>query len=787
MKTIEKINQILNERVLVLDGAMGTMLQAQGLGIGEFPERFNLTHPQIVEQIHFDYLSAGADIVYANTFGANVIKMPNDDYRSMILAGLNCARRAVDKFGSGMVALDIGALGELMSPMGNLTFDRAYEVYRDITLIAKNHADLVVIETISDLYELKAGVLAVKENSDLPVMVTMSFDITGRTFSGCPIESMVAVMEGLGVDAVGLNCSLSPSQIKPLVQRLAKICSIPFILKPNAGLPVIEGGVTIFNEDAESFGTLMSEYVDMGASIVGGCCGTTSDYISNLASKIKGKSVKIAAKQVTSVASGIKYQEINKPLIVGERINPTGKKLMREAILADDFGYIEMQAIEQNEAGAHILDINMGVPNIDEVAMMIKAVQHVQAIVDLPLQIDSSNPDVIEAGLRYASGKVIVNSVNGDSEVLDKVLPIASKYGALVVGLTIDKSGVPKTLKDRIAIAERIVAACDKYGISRHNIIIDCLTLTAGAEQEQAMLTLKAIEYVKKNLGVKTILGVSNISFGLPERAIINRTFLTMALASGLDLAIINPNLAPMNESYLAYMLLSNNDKNGEDYINGVSGKVFSESPLLNSDRTLGECIIKSLEVDAIDIAKKYLLKYTGIEIIDMHIIPALNIVGDGYEKGTIFLPQLISSSEVAKKVCDIIKANMPENSVEAKCKIMLATVEGDVHDIGKNIVKTVLQNYGYEIIDLGRNVSVENVVKSVIKHNPKILGLSALMTTTVVNMKRTIISVKKINKDIIICVGGAVLTEQVAKEIGADYYTKDPRELTSLLTRIIK
>ena len=785
MKTMDKINDILSKRILVLDGAMGTMLQMQGLGVGVKPETYNITDPKIVEKIHFDYLNAGADIIYANTFGANSLKMKGEDYKGMILAGIKCARDAVEKFGSGIVALDIGSLGELMEPMGDLSFDNAYEVFKEIIDIAKDKVDIVVLETISDLYELKAGVLAVKENSDLSIIVTMSFDEKGRTFAGCPVESMVAVMEGLGVNAVGLNCSLAPSQLRPIVARLASVCSIPFVLKPNAGLPIIERGVTRFDEDAESFGTLMSEYVDMGASIVGGCCGTTSDYISNLKGKIEGKRVTLTNKQITNVSSGTKYQEINKPLIVGERINPTGKKLMREAIINNDFGYIEMQAIEQNEAGAHILDINMGVPNIDEPIMMRKAVCQVQSIVDLPLQIDSSNAGAIEKGLRYAVGKSIVNSVNGEREVLEKVLPLVAKYGALVVGLTIDNHGVPKTLEERLSIAKRIIEACDEYNIPRHNIIIDCLTLTAGAEQEQAMITLDAIKEVKSRYGVKTTLGVSNISFGLPERAVVNRTFFAMALSSGLDLAIINPNLAPMKESYLAYMLLANHDKNGEEYIKSATNNIIEPKEKSDKKRTLGECIIKSLETEAMQITKEYLKDISGLVIIDKHIIPALNIVGEGYEKGSIFLPQLISSSDVAKKVCDLIKVNIPANERKEKCKIMLATVEGDVHDIGKNIVKTVLQNYGYEIVDLGRNVPVDVVVKEVIKHRPRVLGLSALMTTTVANMKRTIEKVKEIDNDIIICVGGAVLTSSVAKEIGADHYTKDPRELTVLLSTL--
>lgn len=768
----------------MLDGAMGTILQKNGLAIGQKPETFNILHPEIVEDIHYNYLMAGSDIVYTNTFGANAIKMPNGNYRELVEAGIECARRAVLRAGHGLVALDIGSLGELMEPMGSLTFDRAYEVFKEIVDIAKDKVDLVVLETMSDLYEVKAGILAVKENCDLPVFSTMSFDENGRTFAGCPVESMVAVVEGLGVDALGLNCSLSPSQLKPVVERLLKVSSTPIIIKPNAGIPVINDGKTGFDITAEQFASLMTEYVDMGVSIVGGCCGTDYDYIRLLKNAVNGKKSEVTAKNICSVASGLKYQKIDRPLIVGERVNPTGKKAMREAILNGDFGYIESQAIEQAEAGAHILDVNMGVPNIDEADMMRKAITHIQNIVDLPLQIDSSDSGAIESGLRYVNGKPIVNSVNGDKKVLDKILPLVKKYGALVVGLTIDSNGVPKTFEERIKIAKRIVKYTDKYGIPRHNVIIDCLTLTVGAEQEQAMLTLKAIGYVKEKLGVKTTLGVSNVSFGLPERAIVNKTFLTMALISGLDLPIINPNLPAMQESYYAYNLLANIDKGGEEYISHYANREIKPQAI-ESNLTLEDSIIKSMSKEAIGITERLLAVESGLEIIDKYIIPALNKVGEGYEKGEIFLPQLISSSETASSVCDYIKSKMQNTDCVSKYKVMLATVEGDVHDIGKNIVKTVLRNYGYQIIDLGRDVKVEQVVEAVRKEMPKVLGLSALMTTTVSNMARTIKAIREEKLEVVICVGGAVLNEKVAEEIGADYYTKDPREMTVLLEKI--
>lgn len=672
-----------------------------------------------------------------------------------------------------------------MEPIGSLSFDEAYEIYKDIVLIAKDQVDLFVIETMSDLYELKAAVLAVKENCTLPVITTMSFDQSLRTFAGCPIEAMIATMEGLGVNALGVNCSLGPKQLDEIVNVLTKKCSLPIILKPNAGLPFIRNGVTEYDVSAEEFAEVMAGYVQRGVSIVGGCCGTTDKYIEKLAQKVKNMNV--AERNVPAVsclASGTRYLEIDSPKIIGERINPTGKKLMREAIANKDIGYFENQAVEQFQAGADILDINMGVPNIDEAQMMKIAVKAVQEVVDLPVQIDSSDALAVEMGARYANGKVIINSVNGDDEVLEKILPIAKKYGAMVLGLTIDKDGVPKTVEKRLQIAEKIVNYASKIGIKKENLIIDCLTLTVGAEQEQAIKTLQAIKLVKEKLGVKTVLGVSNISFGLPNRQIVNSHFMTMALSFGLDLAIINPNIAEMMQSFRVYNLISGNDKNGEKYIESFGKQVESGVASNNAD-SLKDCIVKSLKSNAIQVVKSLLKSHNGLDIIDSEVIPALDYVGDMYEKGKLFLPQLISSAETAKSVCDIIKLSLGNNENISQTKIVLATVEGDVHDIGKNIVKTVLQNYGYQIVDLGKDVRVENVVAEVKNSRPKVLGLSALMTTTVKNMERTIKAVRAVDNDIVIFVGGAVLNEGVAKEIGADYYSKDPRQMVKMLKNL--
>ncbi len=779
------MENLFGKKVVILDGAMGTMLQNSGLKIGEKPEMLNLTNPQIVYNIHKAYLESGADIIYTNTFGANRIKMKDYPYQEVIEKGIEIARWAVNDFGYGKIALDMGSIGELLEPIGSLSFDEAYDIYKEIVLIAKDQVDLFVIETMSDLYELKAAVLAVKENCTLPVITTMSFDQSLRTFAGCPIEAMIATMEGLGVNALGVNCSLGPKQLDEIVNVLTKKCSLPIILKPNAGLPFIRNGVTEYDVSAEEFAEVMAGYVQRGVSIVGGCCGTTDKYIEKLAQKVKNMNV--AERNVPAVsclASGTRYLEIDSPKIIGERINPTGKKLMREAIANKDIGYFENQAVEQFQAGADILDINMGVPNIDEAQMMKIAVKAVQGVVDLPVQIDSSDALAVEMGARYANGKVIINSVNGDDEVLEKILPIAKKYGAMVLGLTIDKDGVPKTVEKRLQIAEKIVNYASKIGIKKENLIIDCLTLTVGAEQEQAIKTLQAIKLVKEKLGVKTVLGVSNISFGLPNRQIVNSHFMTMALSFGLDLAIINPNIAEMMQSFRVYNLISGNDKNGEKYIESFGKQVESGVASNNAD-SLKDCIVKSLKSNAIQVVKSLLKSQNGLDIIDSEVIPALDYVGDMYEKGKLFLPQLISSAETAKSVCDIIKLSLGNNENISQTKIVLATVEGDVHDIGKNIVKTVLQNYGYQIVDLGKDVRVENVVAEVKNSRPKVLGLSALMTTTVKNMERTIKAVRAVDNDIVIFVGGAVLNEGVAKEIGADYYSKDPRQMVKMLKNL--
>ena len=779
------MKELFAKKVVVLDGAMGTMLINAGLKVGEKPEMLNITEPQIVYNIHKAYLKSGADIIYTNTFGANAVKMKNYPYREVIEKGIEIAKRAVNDFGYGYVALDMGSIGELLEPIGSLTFDKAYEIYKEIVLIAKNEVDLFVVETMSDLYELKAAVLAVKENSDKPIITTMSFDESKRTFAGCPLLAMVATMEGLGVDALGVNCSLGPKQLGSIVDELVEKCSIPIVLKPNAGLPFIRNGVTEYDVDAEDFAQVMAEYVKRGVSIVGGCCGTDDKYIAAMVDKIKGlKPIKREVAPVSSLASGTRYLEIDSPKIIGERINPTGKKLMKEAIAKKDIAYFENQAVEQMQAGADILDINMGIPNIDETEMMKIAVKAVQAVTDLPLQIDSSDPLAVEVGVRYANGKVIINSVNGDDEVLDNILPIAKKYGAMLLGLTIDKNGVPKSVEERVRIAEKIINKATKIGIKKENLIIDCLTLTVGGEQNQAMKTLQALKLIKEKFGVKTVLGVSNISFGLPNRQIVNSHFLTMALSFGLDLAIINPNITEMMQSFRVFNLISGVDENGKDFIEHF-GVINNATEVIGAEYSLQDCIIKSLKAKAVSLVQNMLKNQNGLDIIEKEVIPALDYIGDMYEQGKLFLPQLISSADCAKAVCDTIKLTLGGSSLDNGAKIVLATVQGDVHDIGKNIVKTVLQNYGYNIIDLGKDVQIEKVVQTAKKENAKIVGLSALMTTTVKNMEKTIKALRENIDGVIVFVGGAVLNEEIALQIGADYYSKDPRQMVKILGQL--
>ena len=778
-----ELNALLERKEFVyLDGAMGTMLFDKGLKMGEIPELLNLTKPEWIVDIHRQYIEAGSDIVYANTFGANRYKLSRSGKTvdEVVRAAIRNAKQAAQG-ANAYVALDVGPIGQLLEPAGTLSFEEAYDIFREI-VIAGEEADLIVFETMTDLYELKAAVLAAKENSDKPVITTMTFERNGRTFTGCSVSAMAYTLEGLGVDAMGINCSLGPKELMPLVEELAKDTSLPIVLKPNAGLPdTITGEYSI---DEYEFAELMTELIPLGVKIVGGCCGTSPAFIRELKKAFDERQYRKPLPSLKSVCcTPANTVFIDQPRVIGERINPTGKKRFKEALLNNDIDYILSQAIEQVHAGADILDVNVGLPGIDEKAMMVRAVRALQEVVDLPLQLDSTVPEVLEAGLRVYNGKPIVNSVNGEKKSLSTVLPLVKKYGAAVVGLCLDEEGIPKTAEKRFEIASRIVSRAEAIGISRRNVFIDCLTLTASAEQEGVMETLNALERVRKELGCQTVLGVSNISFGLPAREIVNSNFLTMALTKGLTLPIINPNIAAMMQSVRSYKLLANFDVGSVDFIShygSTTPQPAAPAPAEGgSTNDLPYAIANGLKGEGARITKELLKTTDAMEIINGLLIPALDKTGSDFESGKIFLPQLIQSAGVAQSCFEVIKEHLAASGVksESKGKIVLATVKGDVHDIGKNIVKVLLENYGYDVIDLGKDVDCQLVVDTAIKEDVHLVGLSALMTTTLPSMETTIKLLREQHPDCKVMVGGAVLTPDYAESIGADYYARDAKE----------
>lgn len=797
METKRNILDLLEKTVLFFDGAMGTQIQKKGLKLGDVPEAFNIQNPEIIRSIHKDYVLAGANCITTNTFGANRLKLQDSGYtpKDVIPAAIRLAREAGSK--ECFVALDIGPIGELLAPMGTLSFDAAYDIFAEqMRLGAENGADLILVETMTDLAEMRAALLAARETTNLPVFCTMSFEENQRTFMGCSIESAAAALEGLA-DAIGINCSLGPKEILPIAKRLAQATNKPLLVQPNAGLPHVEDGVTVFDVTPADFAAAVEEFYDLGVAVFGGCCGTTPSHIQAVTEKLAGKPV--VAREIvrkTVVCSPSRTVVIDSPKVIGERINPTGKKRFKEALLNNDIDYILRQGIEQAEAGADILDVNVGLPEIDEVAMMKTVITELQAVTDLPLQIDSSNPAAIEAGLRLYAGKAIVNSVNGEQKVLDTVLPLIHKYGACVIGLTLDENGIPKKAEDRFRIAEKILAAAEKYHIPKEDVIIDCLTLTVSAQQEDACETLKAVRMVKEKLGLKTVLGVSNISFGLPRRDIINEIFLSQALANGLDLPIINPNADGMMKVIRAHRVLANIDKNAEDYIaayaNTTAGAVVSAPAAQQTEQnggqdSLPDIIIKGLREEARAATIKLLETESELDVVNKYLIPALDVVGERYEKNIIFLPQLIQAAETVKVAFEVLKERLSGSSSNiSKGTIVLATVKGDIHDIGKNIVKVILENYGYRILDLGRDVPVETVVEAVVENKVRLLGLSALMTTTVKSMEDTIRAVRAQSPQTVIFVGGAVLTEEYAMQIGADYYAKDAKVSAEIAKKVL-
>ena len=788
------VREYIKNNILLFDGAMGTMLQQKGLKIGENPEVFGFKNPEKLMDIHSQYLEAGSNIITTNTFGANELKLNKLGYtvEEIVDNAVSMAKKSIEKSDKSkprFVALDIGPIGEMMEPMGTMSFDKAYEIFKRQAIQGeKSGADLIIIETMMDLYEAKAAVLAVKENTDLPVFCTMTFDENGRSFTGCMPESMVATIEGLGVDAIGVNCSLGPKQLIPIVEKISKISKVPVIVQANAGLPDIVDGKAIYNVDAEEFFIEVKKFINLGASIIGGCCGTNPQFIKKISENISSlKKIDIEKDENCIVCSPSKFIKIKSPTVIGERLNPTGRKLLKESLLKENFDYIINLGLEQIDAGAEILNVNVGLPEIDEKKTMKKVIKEIQAVIDTPLQIDSSNIEALEDGLRYYNGKTIANSVNGKEESMNNIFPIVKKYGAGMVGLTLDENGIPSTAEGRFKIAEKIVNKALEYGIKKENLFIDCLSLTVSSQQEEALETLKCIKMVKEKLGVKTILGVSNISFGVPNRRSLNNTYLNLALYEGLDLPIINPNEDGIMETINAFKVINNIDNGCIKYIERYSGykdnNVLKINSKNNDELSLEYIVEHGLKEHAKDTTLDLLQSYEENYILDKILIPSLDKVGKKYDSGEIFLPQLIQSAEAVKISLNTIKENLlkQNTNVKSKGKIILATVKGDIHDIGKNIVKIMLENYGYEVIDLGKDVPIEEVVNHSKKNNINIVGLSALMTTTVHSMKETIDALRKEGLNTKIFVGGAVLTEEYAKNIGADYYSKDAKSAVEI------
>ena len=791
------------KRFVFLDGGMGTQLQARGLQPGQKPELAALEMPDVLTAIHTDYANAGADILLANTFGANAKKLAGCGHtvEDVVTASIACAHKAADTTGA-LVALDIGPLGELLVPAGTLSFEDAYAEFAQVIRAGTAAgADLVFLETMTDLYELKAAILAAKENCTLPIFTSMSFESRGRTFTGCTVESYAVTAAGLGADAVGINCSLGPKEILPFAQRLCRSvpAGVPVFVKPNAGLPNPDGS---YNLDPDDFAAEMKEYAAIGVSMVGGCCGTTPAFIAKLHETFSplAPADKIPIRR-SCLCTPVRFVEVNGITVVGERINPTGKKRLQQALRDGDSAYPCTQAVAQAEAGAQVLDVNAGLPGIDEVATLEQLVKDLQAVTDLPLQLDSSNPETLSRALRIYNGKPIVNSVNGETETLEKILPLCKKYGAAVVGLALDKGGIPPTVEGRVAIARRIVDAAHAAGIPDEDIYIDCLCLTASAQQEGATQTLQALARCKKELGVRTVLGVSNISFGLPCRGYLNTTFLTMAMSAGLDLAIMNPNTPEMMAAVRAYRVLTCQDPQSTDYVAAYADVQIQTTQTSKSAATVAEvsaaapggdalfeAVRRGLKAEARAAADAALTMREPLDVVNTSLIPALDAVGDGFEKGTVFLPQLLQAATAAQAAFEAIKAKIAASGQAqgSKGKIVIATVKGDVHDIGKNIVRVILENYGFDVLDLGRDVDPERVVEAVRQTGAKLVGLSALMTTTVPNMQATIEALHAANLDCKVMVGGAVLTPDYARDIGADYYCKDAKASADLAKQLL-
>lgn len=782
-------NQLLEKDFVLLDGAMGTMLQAKGLEAGELPELLGLERPDLIMEIHKNYIQAGSQIIYTNTLGANSYKLAGSghDVGEIVKAAVNNAKKAAEGT-DALVALDIGPIGQLLEPTGTLSFEDAYELFKE-QVVAGARADVIVMETMTDLHEVKAAVLAAKENSNLPILCTMTFEENSRTFTGCSVSAMALTLEGLGVDAIGVNCSLGPKEVYPVLEELSKWTNLPIIAKPNAGMP--DPLTNTYDISVDEFVLYMKQMAKIGVKFFGGCCGTNPEYIKALNAILQGAKFVSPLRIIPSaVCSSSDTVIIDRPRPIGEGLNPTGRKRLRDALVYGNMDYVLNLVIEQVEAGAEIIGVNAGMPEIDEKAVLVKVVKAIQSVTDVPLVIDSTIPEAIEAAVRVYNGKPIINSVNGEKKSMDSIFPIVKKYGGLIVCLTLDEKGIPDKAKDRVAIAEKIVKEAYSHGISKNDLIIDCLALTVSTEQDKALETLEAIRTVKEKLSLKTILGVSNISFGLPRRELINANFLAMALTCGLDLPIINVNNEQMMGCIKAYGVIAGHDKSAVNYIGNYrdfKGVAKEKNKEKSTGTGIAYAIENGLKKEVADSTEELLKDKEPLAIINEILIPVLDKVGIQFEKGDIFLPQLILAASATQSAFEVIKTKLErENGVLAsKGEVILATVKGDVHDIGKNIVKVLLENYGYTVIDLGKNVEYQEVVDTVKKYNVKLVGLSALMTSTLASMKATISLLKENNLNCKVVVGGAVLTPEYAASIGADYYAKDAKETVNIAKKI--
>ena len=794
-----KILDYLKENVLYLDGGMGTLLQENGLLAGELPERWNISHPEIVTDIHRAYYEAGSNVVSTNTFGANSLKFSSDELDEIVkcaVQNVKNAKESAEGSQERFIALDIGPTGKLLKPYGDLDFEDAVQIFANTVRLGEKYGvDLIFIETMNDSYETKAALLAAKENSDLPVFVSNAYGADCRLMTGASPAAMVAMLEGMGADAIGANCSLGPDKLAPVIEELLEYATVPVLLKPNAGMPEIKGGKTVFDITRDEFAATVASLISKGAAIAGGCCGTTPEYIKALTA-LDAKRGKRSAKERTLVSSYTHAVEIGKsPILIGERINPTGKKRFKEALRDRDINFILGEGLKQEEAGAHVLDVNVGLPEIDEAAMIKEVVCELQAVCALPLQIDTASPEAMEVALRRYNGKAMVNSVNGKAESMRKIFPLVKKYGGVCVALTLDEGGIPETVEGRVAIAKKILCEAEKYGIAKKDLIFDTLTMAVSADKSAARVTLGALRAIRDELGANTVLGVSNVSFGLPNRDILNSIFFANALECGLSAAIMNPFSLDMMKTYYSFRALNSLDENCSDYVAFASGLSQDASYVAAAVThsavealTLKDAIVKGLKDRARELSCEALNVSEPLRIVNSEIIPALDEVGRGFEAKTVYLPSLLMSAEAAKSAFEPISAVLAaDTSSSPKLTVVMATVKGDIHDIGKNIVSLLLENYGFKVIDLGRDVSAEEILAAVKEHNASLVGLSALMTTTVPAMEETISVLRENAPMVKIMVGGAVLTEEHAKTIGADFYGEDAMSAVRYAESLIK